>query len=201
MASGLARFGAGLVAATAWVGLAVQLRASVGQTGDLATALWVMLRYFTVLTNLLVAIAFTLVMLGRQLKPFLLGGAVLAILLVGVIYATLLTGLLELSGGALLADFLLHKITPVLVLLWWVLFAAKGQLRWRDPVGWAIYPLAYLPYALVRGQAEGVYAYPFINVAKLGWSAVMVNSVAIAVGFLIAGWVLLAIDRALASRH
>ena len=101
---------------------------------------------------------------------------VLAILLVGIVYGLLLNGLLELSGGALLADTLLHKVTPVLAPLWWIAFAPRGQLSWRDPWGWALFPALYLPYALARGVAEGRYAYPFINVAKFGIGQVLVNA-------------------------
>lgn len=201
MARKMVRVAAAIVAAVALTGLVIQLDASIALTGHLDAAIWGMLRYFTVLTNILVATVFTLTAAGRRVGPFVLGGTVLAIMLFGVIYMTLLVGLLELSGGALLADFLLHKATPVLALLWWLGFAEKGQLRWRDPLGWAIYPLAYLPYALLRGRLEGLYAYPFINVAKLGGNTVLFNAIAIAVGFLLAGWALVAIDRTLAPKH
>ena len=109
----------------------------------------------------------------------------LAIMLVGVVYVTLLRGLLDLSGGAKLADTLMHYATPVLVPLWWLLFAPKGKLEWRDPAIWSLFPLAYFPYALARGAYEGIYAYPFINVAKIGWTQVGINAVMIAGGFLV----------------
>jgi hypothetical protein len=36
-------------------------------------------------------------------------------MLVGIVYWLLLRGLLELSGGALMADALLHTVVPILV--------------------------------------------------------------------------------------
>jgi hypothetical protein len=185
------------IALVAWLGLAIQAHATFTQLGDPARTLWVLLRYFTILTNLGVAIGFSLLAMGRKLSPPLLGGLVLAILLVGVVYMTLLRGMLELSGGALLADTLLHKVTPVLVTLWWLAFAPKRRLQWKHPLRWALFPLAYLPYALVRGKMEGIYAYPFINLDRLGVEVVTFNTVAIAAAFLIAGVGLVALDRLL----
>ena len=196
----MARAAAAFIALVAWIGLAVQFRATLASGYSAAETAWILVRFFTVLTNLAVAVTMTLLALGKRLSPGWLGGVTLAILLVGVVYMTLLRGLLDLSGGALLADTLLHKVTPLLVPAWWLLFAAKGRLQWRDPALWALFPLAYFPYALVRGAVEGKYAYPFIDVAALGWPAVALNAALIAAGFLVAGLALVALDRALARR-
>ena len=193
-----ARIAAAIVALVALAGLVVQFAATLDQTGSVAGTLWTLLRYFTVLTNLLVALAFGWVAIGGQPHPRRLAGVMLAILLVGIIYGLLLRGLLTLSGGALLADTLLHKVTPVLVPLWWIAFAVRGQLRWRDPWGWTLFPALYLPYALLRGMAEGRYAYPFIDVAKIGIGTVLVNAVLIAMGFVAAGHALVWSDRRMA---
>ena len=195
-----ARIAAAIVALVALAGLVVQFAATLDQTGSVAGTLWVLLCYFTVLTNLLVALAFGWVAIGGRPHPRRLAGVMLAILLVGIIYGLLLRGLLTLSGSALLADTLLHKVTPVLVPLWWIAFAVRGQLRWRDPWGWTLFPALYLPYALLRGMAEGRYAYPFIDVAKLGIGTVLVNAVLIAIGFVAAGHALVWIDRRMAER-
>jgi hypothetical protein len=95
----------------------------------------------------------------------------------------------------------LHKVTPILAALWWLLFMPKGKLGWRDPWLWAIYPAAYLPYALARGLSGDIYAYPFINVDRLGWGQVLVNAFAIALGFVAAGFGLVALDRWLGVRR
>lgn len=195
----MAKVAAGLIALVAWVGLAVQYYATRAMGYSVAEALWILVRFFTILTNILLAVVMTLVAFGRRVSPFLLGGTAMAILLVGIVYMTLLRGLLELSGGALLADMLLHKVTPVLAALWWLAFAPKGGLANRDPFGWALYPLAYFPYALARGAIEGTYAYPFINVLKLGLPAVLLNAVVIAGAFLFAGLALVALDRRLGA--
>lgn len=196
-----ARCAAALIAFAAWAGLAIQWQASMAVTGSAGAALWAMLRYFTILTNLLVAIHFTAVAAGsrRAARPFPLGGTTLAILLVGIVYFLLLRGLLELSAGAKLADLLLHMVTPALVPLWWLAFAPRGGLRMRDPLLWALLPLAYFPYALLRAASDGRYPYPFVDVAALGWSRVLLNAIAIAAGFILAGWLLVRLDRTLAG--
>lgn len=195
---------AGGIAAVAWTGLGLQFQASMAQLdNNVAATLWVILRYFTVITNLLVAIVFTAFAFGRTriASPFILGGVTLAILLVGVVYMTLLRGMIELSGGALLADTLNHKVTPVLCGLYWLLVAKKGKLDWNDPMKWALLPLAYFIYGIWRGKTEGKYAYPFINLDKLGWPQVLINAAVIAAGFIAVGYIMVWLDRRMSGRR
>lgn len=200
-----ARLAALIVTAIAFAGLAIQFMATSAEPathGSAGMAAWIMLRYFTIWTNLIVALLFAALAIGhrRAQSPLLLGGATLSILLVGIIYGLLLRGLLHLSGGALLADTLLHRVVPILVPLWWLIFAPKGQLDWLAPWLWALFPSIYLPYALLRGMAEGRYAYPFIDPIKLGWSGVAFSAAMIALGFIAAGHGLVWMDRRLGRR-
>lgn len=191
------RLAALTIAATAWTGLAVQLVASVQQTGSVLDALWIMLLYFTVITNIVVALLFSALASGWHATPRLVGGVTLSIMLVGAVYHTLLRGLLNLSGGAAFADFLLHTVTPIIVLLWWIAFAPKGGLDRRDPLRWVIFPLIYFCYGLARGTMEGRYPYPFMNLTALGWPHTLSNAAAIAGGFVVAGYGLFKMDRLL----
>ncbi|KMS54616.1 Pr6Pr family membrane protein [Sphingobium cupriresistens] len=194
------RAGAGIVALVAIAGLAVQFDATLAQTWSVGETLWTLIRFFTVLANILVAGTLAAVAISVRVSPRLVGGMLLAILLVGIVYGLLLRGLLSLSGGALLADTLLHKVTPLITPLWWIAFARKGRLGWRDPWVWAIFPALYLPYALLHGMMEGSYAYPFINVAKLGIGQVALNATLMAAGFVAAGYALVWIDRRFSAR-
>ncbi len=178
----------------------MQFAAILHQGHGVAASLWIMLRYFTILANLLVAAAFGgLAAAGALRPPWLLAGATLSILLVGVVYGLLLHGLVELSGGSQVANVLLHMASPVLAPLCWLAFAPKGRLRPRDALIWFAFPAAYLAYALVRGAGEGFYAYPFIDLAKLGWGRVALNCAVIGAGFLLAGWGVVRLDGALAG--
>ena len=185
---------AALVALICWAGLAIQFSATYAAQHDVGASLWILLRFFTILTNLAVAMTMTAVAIGRKVSPFILGGITLAILLVGIVYMTLLRGLIELSSGALLADTLLHKVSPIAMTLWWLFFAPRARLGRGDPVLWALYPLGYFAYALVRGNYDGRYPYPFMDVTKLGWTQTAVNAGGIAMGFLLGGLLLVWID-------
>src|SRR5687768_2408267 len=106
-----------LIALIAWAGLAVQFSATLATTGSVGETLWILARFFTVLTNLLVAATFTALAAGRRVAPAWLGGVTIAIVLVGTVYMLLLRGLVELSGGAALADIILHMVVPPAVAL------------------------------------------------------------------------------------
>lgn len=189
------RIAAALVALLAWAGLAVQLKWSLDQTGDLLFSLWILGRFFTILTNLLVAITMSFIAAGRRVSAFVQSGAVLAIILVGVVYALLLRGTVQLSGAAILADFLLHVVVPIAAAAYWLAFSPKIGLSWRDPLLWSLYPLAYFGYALLRGSIDGRYPYPFMNLDQLGLARTLLNALGIAIGFILAGWLMVAIGR------
>ena len=74
--------------------------------------------------------------------------------------------------------------------------AASGE--WPlNPLRWAVLPVAYLAYAIARAQMDGLYPYPFLNVARHGWLQVGLTSGMIAVAFMIVGVVIVWIDRRL----
>lgn len=198
--SRIARLLALLIALSAIVGIGIHLEAQWSRSGSMIEAIWLLSGYFTVLTNLLVAIVFAILAIRgpAALSPRIVGGVAIAIALVGVIYALLLRGLVELTAGAAVADVLLHLVTPILVPLYWLVFTAHGSLRPRYAFIWALYPLAYLAYALVRGAAEGHFAYPFLDHVKNGVPAVALTVGVIAASFLLCGWAMVFLDRRLA---
>jgi hypothetical protein len=195
------RLAAALIALVAWTGLFVQFGATFAQTGSVIGTPWILLRFFTIITNLLVALAMTRVAAGQRISPFILGGLTLAIIFVGIIYATLLHGLVELSGPALVADILLHYVVPAAMALYWLAFAPKIGLTFGDPMLWCAYPLGYLAYVFVRGSVDGRYPYPFIDVATLGYGRTILNSLMLLVAYLLAGLALVSLGRAMARRR
>jgi hypothetical protein len=194
-----ARLVAAVIALLAWAGLAVQFSALFAVNGSVAESLGTMFVYFTITTNLLVAVLFTDFAMG--IRGFgsssAVAGTALSILLVGVVYHLLLRGLRELSGGSAIANMLLHQVTPVAVPVFWLVFSAKGSLRRFDPLVWAVYPLGYLVYALVWGSRTGAYPYPFLDVGKFGWERVGMNAAVIAAAFLAAAWGVVLLDHRL----
>jgi hypothetical protein len=196
-----ARLAATLVALIAWVALGTQFLATYGSTRSVPAALWQMLFYFTIIATLLTALVYSAVALGRAMSPFLLAATALGMLLVGITFNTLLLRVADLPDAPPLADLINHTVLPILVPVWWLLFAKKGQLGWHDPVTWTILPAAYFLYAILRGHAEHAYPYPFVNVTRLGWASVTVNGILVAGGVLALGYVIVVIDKALGGRR
>jgi hypothetical protein len=187
------------ISVIAIAGLATNFAALYASTHSVLLAAWALLRYFTITTNILVAGIFIAIALSGNVlaAPKLMDCTVLSIVLVGVVYGLLLSGLRELSGGSLIADVLLHRITPIAVPLFWLCLIPKRNFRRRDPFIWALYPLGYFVYAIARGSVDGNYAYPFMDPVALGWARAVCNAAGIAVGFFAAGELFLWIDRQL----
>ena len=76
-------------------------------------------------------------------------------------------------------DFVLHKLTPVVIVADWLLDPPSVRLTPRDALGWLVYPLVWLGYTLVRGANVAWYPYPFLDPANGGYGAVALTSVVI----------------------
>ena len=194
----ITRISAGVIALIAWIGLGAQFFATLSTTGSVATALWLMFLYFTIIANFAAAVIFTAIAGNAKWpSPFVIGGITITMLLVGIVYNTMLTGMIELSGGAKLADFLNHTITPITVSAFWLFLAGKGRLGFGAPIRWASVPLGYFVYGLIRGAKEGTYPYPFMNLGRLGWRPTLLNALGMAICFLVVGYVMIWLDQRL----
>lgn len=197
-----ARLAAAFVALAGLAGLTLQTIASTETAGSVPAALWAMLRFFTIIGNLVCMTLFGAIALGitRTFEPRRLAGIALVMALIGTVYVTLLRNVEHLVGAARYANMFTHYAVPVLAALYWLACAPKGHLRPRDSLRWAALPLAYFPYAIARAMLDGRYAYPFIDAGALGWPRVILNALGIAAGFFCAGMALVWLDRAMAGR-
>lgn len=196
------RLAAALIAVAGWTGLALYVAAEAGtQKGDWLGAVWTNLGFLTDLTNLLLAVVMTGVAFGvRPLsRPHAVGWAVAAIATVGVGY-WLIGGRLVIGTSAL-EDMLLHGVTPWASLLWWAVFAPKGELRWARVFVWLAWPVGYFVYALSRGALTGDYAYGFLDPAKSNLASTAATIGMIVVLFGLWGAVLLGLDRVMRPRR
>jgi hypothetical protein len=198
-----ARTAAALLAFIAWSGLILQCGVTYHLEGSFLSTIWTLVWYFTIFTNILVAIVFTSLAAkpSTAIHPSLISAITLYIMLVGIIYGLLLHGTLDLSGGGVYTNAIFHMVMPVLIPIFWLLFTPKGQLTRRDPPRWAIYPIAYLAYALLRGEFTHRYPYPFLNITDLGWPRTLLNSAVIAIAFLTVSWLFVWIDSLLARKQ
>lgn len=195
-----------LIASLGWAGLSIQLYliflARLSVDASLLGGLVSFFSYFTVLTNTLVATVLTCAVTRREsaaqrwfLQPWVSSAIAVSITMVGLAYSLLLRHLWHPQGWQFIADELLHDVMPLLFLGYWWCCVPKGTLRlWHLPL-WLIYPLVYFIYALLRGHLLGAYAYPFIDVAVLGYPQVLINAGGILVGFVLIALALIGLDR------
>lgn len=192
----LARTLAAVVALTALAALVLQARIAEGAPSrPEGTAVWWWLAgYFTILTNLGVALGMTGIALGRPLSARVQGGLVLAIVVVGVVYHALLARLWAPQGLAWWADQGLHSATPILMLAWWLGFGDR-RVTLCDLPYWLIWPGLYAAYALTRGAITGFWPYPFLDADTLGWSQVALHAAGMVLAFAALGLGLIALAR------
>ncbi|KPW82779.1 Integral membrane protein [Pseudomonas syringae pv. cerasicola] len=197
-----------VAACLGWSGLVIQLYLIfIGRYADHASLLGGLVRFlsfFTVLTNTLAAVALSCALTARQSAghrffrhPVVCGGIAVSIALVGIAYNILLRHLWHPQGWQWVADELLHDIMPLAFVLYWWLYVPKGALRLSHVPLWAIYPIIYFAYVLLRGHMLGDYLYPFIDVGTIGFPKAFINALGVLLGFLL---VLLGVDRWAARR-
>jgi hypothetical protein len=161
--------------------------------------LWHLVSYFTIQSNLLVAVAAAMLTRdplrdGTTFRALRLAGTI-GIAVTGVVHFVLLRPLLDLDGADYVADKLLHMVVPALAVVGWALFGPRPRVD-RSAQVWSIaWPLAYLGYVLVVGAASGWYPYPFLDVDEKGWGHVLVAAVGITVIVLLFIAAATAVDR------
>lgn len=135
---------------------------------------WDLLRYFTILTNSLVAVLMLRDAFGRDGGPHWHATAALNIAMVGIIFQILLAPPEALQGLDWWPDFLFHAGVPVATLLWWLAYAPKTG-RLADVPRWLVWPVAYCLYILIRASFDGNYVYFFLDIPKFGVPAIAMN--------------------------
>ena len=198
------------LAALAWFGVLLQLYLSLhsaiengkGVVGGLVSYFG----YFTIVTNLLVCISLTMPLLapassaGRFFaRSDVTAGVATSIVFVGLAYHLLLRNVWNPQGLNLIANDLLHYVTPILFLAYWWFYFPKGALRWSYPLIWGLYPTAYLIYALIRGSIIGSYPYGFLDPRAIGYQRTMINAVGLLIAFIMIGLIFTALGRV--QRH
>ena len=158
--------------------------------------------FFTILTNIIVAISFTKTLLVKRIpsnnfwyRSSTKTAVVIYILVVGIIYNLVLRQLWVPVGLQKVADELLHVVIPILYLFYWIVFVSKQDLHWRFAIQWLWYPFFYLVYILVRGAFSDFYPYPFVDVLNNGYQKVFINSVYVLLLFLVLSVIFIGASR------
>ncbi|MBC5834273.1 hypothetical protein G6N05_08200 [Flavobacterium sp. F372] len=158
--------------------------------------------FFTILTNILVALYFTSrisisknTSLSRLTNSGNLTALTAFILVVGLVYQFILRGTWQPTGLQRIIDELLHSAIPLFVFLYWLKFANKTDLIFKNIKIWLWYPIGYFLYVIIRGHFSNFYPYPFVNVIEIGYSQVFINALIISLFFLFIMWVLILIGN------
>ena len=161
--------------------------------------------FFTILTKFLVALVFSAIALRPSSWPGAVSFAVFLVQAATTVYTAAPSGFVYQFAaaptmesprlGAWVADFLLHSVVPAGYVLYWLLFAPRTGLRWKDAVQWLAYPGVYLVYVLVRGAVSGFYPYPFVDVKVLGYGRVAAHAAVLMLLFRGMGLLVVAVAR------
>jgi hypothetical protein len=164
--------------------------------------------FFTILTNILVAVTFTAQVAGSEsrwhgfmLRPGTQTAVAVYITIVGLVYNIVLRSLWDPQGLQRVVDELLHSVVPAAYLLFWFIFVPKQGLTWKQTPSWLLYPFVYLVYILIRGALSGVYPYPFVDVVKSGYSRVLLNCLVLCGVFMLFSFIFVAIAKACGRRR
>jgi hypothetical protein len=179
-------------AITAWLAVIAQFYLIIiNRTSTVPETVVRFFSYFTILTNILVALSFTALLLKPKSqwrnffsRPDVLTAVAVYITIVGLVYNMILRALWQPEGLQRLVDELLHTVVPLLFIVFWCIYVSRHALRWKQIASWLLYPFVYFLYVLIRGALSGFYPYPFINVREHGYGPVLLNSLYIMCAFL-----------------
>jgi hypothetical protein len=185
-------------AAIAWFSVLAQFYLMIeNRTASIPETIIRFFSFFTILTNSLVAVYFTIQSLQKNSlrKPGTLTAITVYITIVGLVYQILLRQIWKPTGLQMVVNELLHSVIPLLVILYWYLYEDKIKLRYKQIPVWLIYPFAYLIYVLIRGHYSDFYPYPFISVTEIGITQTLVNASFLIVFFFVVSAVFIFIGR------
>ncbi len=145
--------------------------------------------YFTILSNLLVAVV--CVFLAKKNPPtsdrFVVAQltGLVCIIVAGVVYHLLLASEDQLEGLEVVTNFVMHTSAPVMFLIGWLFFNAHGRTTWKTVKLSLIFPISWAVFALVRGAIISYYPYPFMDVNVLGYGRALINMAVVTLFFLV----------------
>ncbi|WP_322920748.1 Pr6Pr family membrane protein [Nocardioides renjunii] len=186
-----------VVAAVAWFSLAFQLVLTL--TGEavlvdtdppgLAARVYRFLAYFTIQSNLLVAVTSTALALDPSLDRrgwrVARVAALVGITVTGLVHFFLLRPLLDLEGPSWAVDKLLHMVVPALAVAAWAWAGPRPRITAREAAYALVWPVLWLAWTLVVGRVDGWVPYPFLDPDEDGWGAVGSACVGITILFIL----------------
>ncbi len=181
-----------LVALVAWATVALQvfITSSEAVEGALVGDLVTLFSYFSLLTNLGIALFMTYATFnpdGFANRASWRAAIALYITIVALVFHIVLAPTMTFEGLRVYTNIGLHSAVPALYLIDWAFFAPKASLHIKDPLKWLIFPFLYCIYSMGRGAVVGWYPYFFLDPVKLGYGSVMLNILGLVILFYIIG--------------
>lgn len=156
--------------------------------------------YFTIQSNILVAVAMLLIIArrtGTQLFRVVRLASLVGITVTGVVAFVALPPSPTYSTANLICDRLLHIVVPLITFVGWIAFGPRGHARNNDILPALAWPVLWLAATLGLAPAVKWYPYPFLDVAALGVGRVLTNCLIIAVLYVALASVATWVDRRL----
>lgn len=171
--------------------------------------------YFTNLSNLLCLIYFSILIIMTLLKKvkrndiyYIIKGMVtMAITLTMFIYNILLSanGMGVFEGHELECN-LVHLVVPLMVILDYIIFGEKGNLKKEYPIIWSLVLIIYQIFVVIYAAFGGTflnglsYPYFFMDINRFGTIGVLFNLLIVYIFFVGFGNIVQIIDNKLAKR-
>ena len=198
-----------VIASSGWLALAGQFYLIIHyRQAPLGETILQYFSYFSILTNLLVSSTCTYLYWNPHLKTktfsirtSLLTATLVYITIVGLVYNLVLRSQWDPQGSQLIITELLHSIIPILFFLYWLAFVDKNDLTWKRVLTWLLFPAIYLLYVLTRGALSGIYPYPNIDVAIVGFRTALFNTAVVAMAFIFFSFLYVGLARIMGKNY
>lgn len=174
--------------------------------------------YYTILSNMVCFLYFAYLVAARPRRENALvkGAVTMCITVTGLVYHFMLNGSMEAGVGDVtlpmtVANYFVHYIVPIMVVLDYFLFTPKGYYKSLHPLAWLALPYTYLAFALIRAEVSTAtfsgfggasrYPYPFMDVDLLGWNKVVLIIVVVTAAFTALGYLAFVLDHLLGRKN
>lgn len=183
------------------------------------TSVKALVSYYTLQSNIICLVAFLIILVLKLSKKdyktdiyYLVKGAlIIMIAITAIVYHLALApvgfemdALRSNINNKVIANFLVHTLSPILVILDYILFDEKGHFKFFYPIIWLFEPLNYIVYVYTYSNFGGTFysiggsrkfAYFFLDYIKLGYAGVFKWLVFIAIILLILSELIVLLDK------
>ena len=164
------------------------------------------LRYYTVISNLLVAVGFLLILVLYNSKGALRYYISYSMLICIALTALTYNGILVPLAGANIffsdyPNFATHLFSALLVFINYLAFEQKGMFTFKHILAGAVVPALYYVVFVSIGPIIDFYPYFFMAPPLIGWPMVFVWFGCITIGLFILSFLLVLFDKGLGKKH